>query len=201
MTILQGRAPWASAAPMSEAQLELVEMISRDWGTGVIGLSPVDEEGRLLGPFDLMVADPEVGAGILAMLDGFRHAQLSVIERELIILAVAAARESDFMWQGHASALLNAGGNPAMLDAIAEGKPPALGDSLDTLYRFAHELVSTRDASDGIFAEALDKLGWAKMQAAVWLIGVYEMLALAMRVARTPTPQTESATRYDGGTP
>lgn len=198
--ILQGRVPWASAAPMSEAQRELVDVITRDWGTAAIGLNPIDADGRVLGPFDLMLADPAVGSGLLGLLEAFRHAQLTVIERELVILAVAAGRGSGFMWHAHASALLNAGGDPALLSSIAARKPPVLGEGLDALYRLTHELVSTRDVDDEMFAEATEKLGPVKVQAAVWLVGVYEMFALAMRVARTPDPQPTTVPGDAGGT-
>ena len=184
-----GRAPWVGAGPMTPRQRELVEVIRRDWGGGAIGLSPVDDAGRTVGPFALMVADPAVGHGLLSLLEGFTASSLTLVERELVILIVAAERRAAFMWHGHAPVLQAAGVSRAALDDLASGRVPRLDAPLDALHRFVILLVRNGDADDLDFDEAVGRLGWEKVQASVWLTGTYEMFALAMRTARTPLPE------------
>ena len=186
-----GRAPWTTAGDLDDAQRALVERIRADWGGGSLGVSPFDDTGRLLGPFDLMAASPHVGAAMLAAASSFRDADLTILERELVILVVAAAEDAGFMWAGHHPVALAAGLPPEAAESIRTGGRPELDEPLRTVCHVARRLVDDGDLDDAAFTTALDRLGWRRLQEVVWLTGLYRAFALAMRVARSPLPGRE----------
>ncbi|WP_021591168.1 carboxymuconolactone decarboxylase family protein [Actinomadura welshii] len=188
-----GRAPWTTAGDLDAAQRGLVDRIRDDWGDGSLGVSPFDSGGRLVGPFDLMAASPHVGAAVLEAAASFRDSDLAVIERELVILVVAVAERAGFMWAGHRPVALAAGLAPEAAESIRAGEVPRFGEPLCTVHRVARRLVDEGDLDDAAFDDAVDRLGWRRLQEVVWLTGLYRALGLAMRVARSPLPGTDLA--------
>jgi alkylhydroperoxidase family enzyme len=185
-----GRAPWVTAGRLDDAQQALVERIGQDWSGGAVGISPIDPTGRLIGPFDLMAASPQVGSAILQAAASFREADLSVLEREVVILVVSVAEQADFMWEGHLAVALAAGLSIDAGEIIRTGRVPVLEQPLRAVHHVAHCLVSTGDLDDATFHAAVEDLGWRRVQEVVWLVGLYRAFGLAMRVARTPLPDS-----------
>lgn len=186
-----GRAPWTTAGDLTEPQARLKEQVAATWGGGAVGLSPVDAAGRLVGPFDLMAASPHVGAAVLALATSFRDAELSVAERELVILVVAVAERSTFMWEGHLPVGVAAGLGADTGESLKRGETPQLDGPLATVHRVARALIDDADLDDATFDSAVEELGWPRVQEIVWLTGLYRAFGLAMRVARTPLPEQE----------
>lgn len=194
---LLGRAPWTTAGPLDQAQQRLRDRIEHDWGGGAVGISPIDPSGRLIGPFDLMAASPQVGGAVLDAATSFRDAGLSVLERELVILVVAVAEESGFMWAGHLPIAVAAGLDPGAGEQLRSGDVPRFEDPLRTVHEVARRLVDDGDLDDPAFERTVALLGWPRLQEIVWLTGLYRAFGLAMRVARTPLP-TDSRTDTEG---
>jgi alkylhydroperoxidase family enzyme len=185
----QGRAPWITAGAMTPEQRAFVDRVRSGWSGGAVGVEPIDAEGRLRGPFDLMAASPAVGGAVLATAGAYRDASLSLAEREVVIVMVAAARDAPFMWAGHAPLLHQAGVDPAPFAGPGSGSHPDLTPTLARVRDVTAALLLEGDLDDALFAAAEDELGWVKVQEIVWLVGLYEAFALAMRVARTPDPR------------
>jgi hypothetical protein len=183
-----GRAPWTTSGPLDDAQRRLRDQIREGWGGGEVGLSPIDEAGQLVGPFDLMAVSPGVGGAILAAATSFREAELTAPERELVILVVAVAEDSAFMWAWHAPAAAEAGLPQRAIDAVRTCSVPSGDETWHAVYDVAHRLSSRRDLDDDEFDAAVEELGWRRLQEVVWLVGLYQALGMAMRVARTPLP-------------
>ncbi|MBM7518592.1 carboxymuconolactone decarboxylase family protein [Nocardioides nitrophenolicus] len=191
---LLGRAPWTSAGEVDAAQRALIDMIASAWGDAGLGVSPVDAEGRLTGPFDLMAASPVVGGAVLALAGAFRDGLLTTAEREVAILVVAALDDSPYMRAGHEPLAVAAGVEASVVAAIrASAELPA--DLPDARWRDVHdvaaELCRTGDLTDASFDRAVRALGWPRLQELVWLVGHYRSLATAQRVARVPDPTSE----------
>lgn len=183
-----GRAPWTTAGELDDAQRALLNRIRDEWGSGEVGLSPVDDDGRLVGPFDLMAASPEVGSSVLGMATSFRYAELSAAERELVILVVAVAEDVAFMWEGHAPVAVTAGLPVDVIDAVANGDTPRPDEPWRTVHGIVRRLTADGDLDDRVFNSAIETLGWRRLQEIVWLTGLYQALGMAMRVARSPLP-------------
>ncbi|MFI5428996.1 carboxymuconolactone decarboxylase family protein [Aeromicrobium sp. UC242_57] len=114
--------------------------------------------------------------------------QLPVLEREVVILVVAVAEGSDFMWAGHLPIAVAAGLDPDVGALLRSGTVPRLDEPLLTVHHVARCLVDDADLDDSTFQRAVDLLGWPQVQEIVWLTGLYQAFGLAMRVARTPLP-------------
>ncbi|WGY02436.1 hypothetical protein QI633_01460 [Nocardioides sp. QY071] len=178
--VLLGRVPWTSAGPVTDEQRAFVDTVAERWGDAGLGVSPVDAQGRLSGPFDLMAASPVVGAAVLALASSFRDGQLSPAEREVAILAVADLDDSPYMRAGHEPLLRAAG-----VERIPAEGPCAV------VHDVAVELCRTGDLCDATFERAVAELGWPRLQEVVWLVGHYRSLATAQRVARIPDPTAQ----------
>ncbi|WP_205473628.1 carboxymuconolactone decarboxylase family protein [Nocardioides sp. SYSU D00038] len=181
-----GRVPWTSAGPLTEDQQHLATTIRADWSDAGLGVGPVDDAGRLSGPFDLMVASPRVGRAVLELAGSFRQGLLSPVERETVVLVVAAHDRCGYMWAGHLPLARRVGLADDLALALRDGAP--LPHDAPRVAALARELCRTGDVEDEHFERAVEQLGWPRVQEAVWLVGLYRALALAMRVARVTDP-------------
>lgn len=186
-----GRLPWYEPEAIDDRRREVYDQIlggPRSQDTLTVAL--VDEHGRLNGPFNAMLVDPEVGAHIQALGSALRyHAELSGRLREIATLSVARARRSSFEWASHVRLALAAGLSQPEIDAILEERPAPSFDARDQLVRrVADVLLETGDLDDALFGEAEAELGIVPLTDLVTLVGYYEMLALMMRVNRVPLP-------------
>ena len=85
----------------------------------------VDEAGRLLGPFAVMLLTPEVGNAMQQVGAKIRFsAALTGRERELGILAVAGELRSDFERLAHEPAALKLGLTQTQVNAVLSGQVP-----------------------------------------------------------------------------
>jgi AhpD family alkylhydroperoxidase len=152
------------------------------------GRSPiVDEAGCLLGPFNAMLYNPDLGDPMQALGAAIRYrTSLDAATRELAILVVAATLDSDFEWFAHERLARAAGVSEATIARIAAGQEPDGEDAL--IYRAARELILDGDLSDGRFAEVEARFGTTGCVELVVLIGYYRMLALVLRSFRVSLP-------------
>ena len=147
-----------------------------------------DDDGRLLGPFALMLLAPGTGAAVQALGAALRFDEsLSRRSRELAILTVAAHRRSEFEWVAHERAALAAGISGAQLQALLDGGMPAeLNGAEEVVVRTVRHLLVDGGLHDEGFAEAVSAVGTGSLAALVWLVGYYGMLATALATFRPP---------------
>ncbi len=147
-----------------------------------------DEDGRLLGPFRLMLLAPRIGSAVQAVGAALRvDESLSERSRELAILTVAARRRSQFEWLAHERAGLAAGLSPEQLQSLLDGAMPAdLDAAEEVVVGTVERLLADGELGDAGFAEAVSVLGTEPLAALVWLVGYYGMLATALATFRPP---------------
>src|SRR5215471_1009834 len=83
------------------------------------------ERGGMNGPFNVTLRDPEMGD--LAQKLGAQlrfHSALPNRLNEFAIIMTARFWNSQYEWQAHHRAALNAGLSPAIIEAVATGKRP-----------------------------------------------------------------------------
>jgi AhpD family alkylhydroperoxidase len=146
----------------------------------------MDDAGRLLGPFAVMLLAPRVGGPLQEVGAALRFATtLTGRERELGILAVAAAHRCDFEWRSHEAAARSLEITASQLGAIADGQgPEGLSDTEAMVWRLAATMARDRSLSDADYDAAVTLLGAAKLAEVTWLVGYYSALALALAVFR-----------------
>jgi 4-carboxymuconolactone decarboxylase len=152
------------------------------------GRSPiVDDEGRLLGPFNAMLYNPALGEPMQGLGAAIRYrTSLEAATREVAILAVAATLDSEFEWYAHERLARGAGVSEETIARIAAGREPDGEAALP--YRAARELIGEGDLSDALYAEVQQRFGTTGCVELVVLIGYYRMLALVLRTFRVSTP-------------
>jgi 4-carboxymuconolactone decarboxylase len=191
---------------LDDAQRELYEAITGGPRAGQAGTVPiVDEAGRLVGPFAVMLLTPEIGQAVQQVGARIRFAAaLSDRQRELAILAVAGELGSDFERLAHEPAARKLGLTKQQVDAVLSGRVPGgLTDDETLTCRLARVMTAARDLADADYQAGLDVLGRERLAELTWLVGYYSALALSLAVFRPVLPaefrpaRTERAGRAD----
>jgi 4-carboxymuconolactone decarboxylase len=185
-------------ADLAPAQRELYDAITGGPRAGQAGTVPIaDEAGRLLGPFAVMLLSPDLGQAMQQVGAAIRFGTaLTARERELAILTVAGALDSEFERLAHVPAARALGLTEAQIDATLAGQP---ADGLDageaTARRLALAMTVGRTLSDGDYAVGVETLGQERLSELTWLVGYYSALALALAVFRPELPASVARDR------
>lgn len=144
----------------------------------------------LRGPFSTFLYSPETGdhAQKLGAQVRFKSSLPEKL-KELAILVVARFWTAQFEWYAHHKLALEAGLDPAIADAIAEGKRPArLAPDEAAIYDFSSELLQTREVSDANFAAVKDRFGEKGVVDLICTMGYYCLVSMTLNVNRYPIP-------------
>ncbi len=154
------------------------------------GFKAVQEDGRLLGPFNALLYDQELGTQFLKYLAAERSAtELDATVREVVILTVGAARECAYELYAHRAVAAKAGLAPADIDALATGvTPPSLDKQQLTAHQFTKALVVDRHVPDELFSEAKDTFGHKGLVDLVHLVGLYLTTSALLNAFDVPVP-------------
>jgi 4-carboxymuconolactone decarboxylase len=180
-----GRLPWLLPEELDEQQRVLYDRLL---GGPRSPSQLVDERGRLHGPFNARLLDPELGTALQDVSVQLRFGTfLDGRIRELVILEVARSEKCNFEWSGHSRAALASGLTETEVAGIRSGGAiEGLSDEETTARRVAQTLLATNDLTDDLFAEAEATLGLPRLFDVVTLVGQYRHTALALRVWRVP---------------
>lgn len=190
-----GRLPWLEPGSLSEAQRDTYDRIVRSRSRMTSRSSAVtDERGRLHGPFNAMLFSPAVGTalqevGIALRSRGVLPARL----RETAILEVARIRGCAFEWYSHEPLAKEAGLSDDEVQAVRSGiYTPTLLSAERLVRALIETLLIKRDLPDAEIDAATAELGEDGLGELITLIGYYDLLALSLRVWRTPMPDSAS---------
>jgi len=151
-----------------------------------------DSEGRLLGPFAVMLITPAVGEALQQVGAQIRFGPaLTGRERELAILSVAGVLRCDFERLAHEPAARNLGLAQAQIDAALAGQiPDGLSADEAMIGRLARVMTADRTLSDEDYSDGVAALGRERLAELTWLVGYYGALALALAVFRPALPES-----------
>lgn len=183
--------PWLVPGDLDDAQRALYDaIVGGARGSGPRAFPLVDELGRLYGPFNAMLYEPQAGEVMQRFGEVIRfEIGIGARLREIAILEVARIVKSEFEWFAHAAVGRVAGLEEAELDAIRSG-----GDALSfsAEERLTRELVASlvidRDVPDALFERANVELGRARVLDLVALAGFYGMIASVLAAYRVGLP-------------
>jgi alkylhydroperoxidase family enzyme len=107
---------------------------------------------------------------------------LSVRQRELVVLRVAAVRRAEYEWAQHVVMAGDAGIDPDEIARIAEG-PDAPGWSPieQAMLRAVDELVGDAMVTDATWTVLAGELDEQQLMDLVFTVGAYDLLAMAFR--------------------
>jgi len=186
-----GRLPWFAPGDLDAGARELYERIvggPRTQGPRAFPLT--DDAGRLNGPFNAMLLSPEIGTALQELGAAIRYrSNLSNRAREIAILEVSVLRRCAFEWYAHVRVGEQAGLTAAEIAALRDGAPAPTLDATESCVReLVGVLVRERDLDDAAFSAAVGRLGERALMELIALVGYYDLLALSLRVWRTPLP-------------
>jgi 4-carboxymuconolactone decarboxylase len=198
---VHGRLPWPRPEELDAPRRAVYDaVVDGPRASGPFQLT--DAEGRLEGPFNAMLVSPGVGLALQQLGAAVRYrTSLSDRARELAILALAAIRRSDFEWYAHERVGRGAGLSDAELVALRDGGcAETFSDQERAVLEAIRALATTGDLDDEAFSAAQSALGREALAELVVLVGYYDLLALSLRVWRTPLPGGETPPFPQAGT-
>jgi 4-carboxymuconolactone decarboxylase len=146
--------------------------------------------GGVIGPFAPLLRSPRLMTRLQKVGEHLRFS--GGLDRrlfELTILYVSRWWDQDFEWSYHHPLALEAGLDPAVADAVGEGRrPEGMDPAAAAVWDLLDELHRTRRVSDATYARALTELGEVGVVEVVATAGYYTTLATVMNTARTPAP-------------
>jgi 4-carboxymuconolactone decarboxylase len=188
--VRHGRVPWLAPDDLDETQRAVRDSIVGGPRSTEQAFSLTDADGRLEGPFNLMLVAPGLGLALSELGAALRYrTSLTPRSREIAILTVGLLQRSPFEWYAHEAVARRIGMTDEELVAIAELRPAGTFDETERMVQLAvRTMVGEGDLDDATYARLEAVLGVEGTVELVVLTGHYATLALAMRVLRTPLP-------------
>jgi 4-carboxymuconolactone decarboxylase len=113
---------------------------------------------------------------------------------ELAILVTARYWSAQFEWYAHKKMALEAGLEPAIIDAINHRRTPAFDDAKARLvYDFATVLHRDRKVPEALYREAVDTLGERGVVELVGLLGYYTLVSMTLNAFDVGLPDGETS--------
>ncbi len=190
--MLHGRLRWLGMDDLDAAQRELYERILGGPRSNTPRSTPMtDEAGRMHGPFNAMLFDPQLGEAAQQLGAAVRYrTQLDDRTREIAILEVARHHRSEFEFYAHRAIGEVAGLSHEEILALRDGRDIESLVPRERLVReVASSLVAQHDLGDELYRRASETLGDVVLVDLVVLVGFYEYTALSLRVFRVPLPE------------
>jgi 4-carboxymuconolactone decarboxylase len=152
--------------------------------------SGASRPGPLGGPFNVWLRSPGAGNIIQKLGEEIRfRSSLPSRLNEMAILITARKWTSQYEWFAHHKLALEAGLDPAIAEAIANGRRPAkMGEEERIVYDFSLELHETQGVSDATYRAALEKFGERGIMDLIAVNGFYVLVSMCLNVDRTPLP-------------
>jgi 4-carboxymuconolactone decarboxylase len=142
------------------------------------------------GPFNVLLRSPEMGN--IAQQFGAATRFNPTMPRKLNELAIIITGRywtAQYEWVAHKRAALAAGLNPAIVEAIQNGKrPAAMAKDEEAVYTFCTELLNTKQVSDATFAAAKTAVGEKGVVDLIGVMGWYQTVSMLLNVDRYPLP-------------
>jgi 4-carboxymuconolactone decarboxylase len=148
----------------------------------------------LRGPFNALLRSP-VLCDLVQRVGAYVRFSSSIPAplNEMAICMAGRKWGAQYEFYAHRRLGIDAGLNPAILDAIALGRRPADMTVDETIvYDFVTDLLSTGQASDRSYGAAMDRFGERGIMDLVGAVGYYSMVSMVLNVAQVPLPEGEA---------
>ncbi|RZQ64592.1 carboxymuconolactone decarboxylase family protein [Amycolatopsis suaedae] len=188
---LGGRLPLVPPEALDQAQRALYDRLQatrvRDAGRAAYTASLPD--GRLVGPFNVMLRVPRIAGPLLEWAQAITRSGIPEDVREVVILTVAAHWRAEYALYAHTAAAERAGVSEAVIAALRQGEAPrGLRAEADVAHRVAVALVRDHDVPDDLYQEAAAAFGTETLVALVNLIGQYLNTSALLTCFQVPAP-------------
>lgn len=188
------RLPYLQRAALDDAGRALWDSITATRGAAV-----TNDEGGLIGPFNVWVSAPDVGTR-LADLGAVLRFGTSIERRllELAIITIGARWHAEFEWWAHSRMAREHGVDDAVIDAIGRGEaPPFTNDDERTVHAVAEQLGARGRVDAETYGAAQRLLGDHGMVELVSLCGYYTLVSFTLNAFDVPLPTGVPSTWND----
>ncbi|RKK05459.1 carboxymuconolactone decarboxylase family protein [Pseudoroseomonas wenyumeiae] len=150
---------------------------------------------RMAGPQRANIHSPELAEAWWRLGDMLRSR--TVLPKRLLELAIILAGRrwnSPVEFHIHGAAAIEAGLDPALVEAIRLGDPPLLppGEERE-IYDFTRQVQMRGDADDATYHAVLARWGQRGVVELAAVIGFYTMVCMALNLHRIPLPDGAAA--------
>ncbi|WP_027171915.1 hypothetical protein [Methylobacterium sp. 10] len=144
----------------------------------------------VFGPFVPLLRSPELMSNASNMGLHLRYRSVLPLRlSEFIILLTAREWTQQLEWHIHQPIALKAGLDPAIVEAIREGRrPDAMGEEETLVYALSTELHRNKAVSDTTYKRVIEKFGDQGAIEMAGINGYYTLLAMSMNMAQTALP-------------
>ena len=181
-----------SSEEMTTEQRDLYrEILGGPRGQGPRAVQLSSGAGGLAGPFNAMLYAPAVGHALQELGAAIRfRTELAPRIRELAILMVAQAWDSEYERASHEPIGREAGLTEPEIEALRAGADPGFADKQEQVaYSVLRALTGpVADLDDEEYDTAATVLGEQALVEVSALVGYYATLALQLRIFRVPGP-------------
>jgi 4-carboxymuconolactone decarboxylase len=146
--------------------------------------------GRVEGPLRVWLTSPAFAERAQALGAYCRYgSSLPPRLSELAILVTGAHWRAGFEWFAHAPIAMEAGLDPAAVEAIRRGEEPSLAkDDERAVYKFSRELVAQRRVAQTTYDSAERLLGRRGVVDLVGVLGYYALISMTINAFEVPIP-------------
>lgn len=158
-----------------------------------------DDDGALAGPFNAMLVAPAIGLHLQRLGSAIRYeTSLPDAAREIAILLVARAEQSEFEWYAHVPIAIAAGVPESVVAAIFDGDELVVDDLVEgAVAAVTASVMDSGDVTDDIYDAASRVLTDVQLVELMALIGYYRLLSGLLRVFRVTLP-SDATPRFGG---
>ena len=148
----------------------------------------------LRGPFNALLRSPEL-CDLVQRVGAYVRFKSSIPAplNELAICMAGRKWTAQYEFYAHRKLGIDAGLNPAILDAVANGRrPEGMSQDETMVYNFVTELLSTGSVSDANYQPVLSKFGERGVMDLVGAVGYYSLVSMVLNVAQVQLPAGET---------
>ncbi|AXC12003.1 hypothetical protein ACPOL_2690 [Acidisarcina polymorpha] len=192
---LGGRIALSEPTGLTASQQSLYKEISETavpWADAS-GFVAKMEDGRLIGPFNIVLESPELGGAFLK----FQNAEQSMTSlpervRQIVILTVGSVWKAPYELYAHAAVARTAGLQENTIKELAKGEvATGLPKEEQLAQQFTKQLALERTVSQEVFDRAKDAFGVRGLVDMVFLAGCYETVCSLLNTFAVPVPGSE----------
>ncbi|MEB3034057.1 carboxymuconolactone decarboxylase family protein, partial [[Mycobacterium] nativiensis] len=154
------------------------------------GIQLIDPDGRLIGPFNAYLYNPEIGAALLNLGNVTAlSSDLPAAIREIATLSVGGLWGSDYELYAHELSARMVGVPEDAIESLSNGEAPVglTGDELIAA-QFVQQLVQTHHVDDALYHAAEAAFGQKGLVDLVQLVGTYLSTSALLNAFEVPAP-------------
>lgn len=182
------RLPLLARDQLTPEQQPLDQACREQVSGGFTGFKTEAEDGALLGPWGVLLHEPQIGHVVLQLTQAVSTlGRLGNAAKQVAILTTGAKFRAAYELYAHARVGEAKGLSVAQIATIAAGQRPSDLEPAEAIaYDVASALLDGGVLPDPIYDAALDSLGKGTLSELVYLVGLYSMVAVLLNAYDVP---------------